>query len=57
MARMLKFVALCAILASGCGYHRVVVETRVVVLTPTPISVSTKIDLTKTEQRAANESE
>jgi hypothetical protein len=51
MARMSKFAALCAVLASGCGYHHVVVESRVVVFAPTPISVSTKIDLTKSEQK------
>jgi len=51
MARMPKLAALCAVLASGCGYHHVVVEARVLVLTPVPVSVSSKIDLTKAEQK------
>lgn len=53
MARMPKLVVLFGtLLGSGCGhYDRVVVETRVVVFAPAPISVSSKIDLTKSEQK------
>lgn len=49
MARKpLILIAALALAQTGCGHwHHVVVESRVLVLAPVPVSVTSKVDLTK----------